>query len=47
MASKPFVSGWAMIVIGCCGNGPWWASLLIGGLGVMVVWSAKEEEGSA
>lgn len=38
MATKQFVAGWALIVIGCCGNGSSaWVNAVIGGIGLVIV----------
>ncbi len=46
MATKPFVGGWALILIGACGNGPWWANAAVGLIGVLVVRSCSQKERS-
>ncbi|MFV7423989.1 hypothetical protein ACNPNN_13050 [Stenotrophomonas geniculata] len=47
MASKQFVSGWALMVIGCCGNAPGWANAICGVFGLLLVWFSDNEEGNA
>lgn len=44
MVSKPFVAGWALIVIGCAGNGPGWFSALCGVVGVLIVFFSDDGE---
>jgi hypothetical protein len=44
MVSKPFVAGWALMVIAACGNCPWWANAVIGGFGLLVVLSTYTNE---
>lgn len=44
MASKPFVSGWSLMVIACCGNGPWWANIITGAFALLVIWSSHDKE---
>ncbi|WP_288432804.1 hypothetical protein [uncultured Stenotrophomonas sp.] len=44
MATKPFIAGWAQIVIGACGNGPWWANAVIGAFGILIVLSTYGDE---
>ncbi len=44
MASKQFVAGWALIVIGCCGNGSGWVSALCGVIGLLIVFFGDDGE---
>lgn len=44
MVSRPFVSGWALIVIGCCGNAPGWANIFCLVAGVLIVWYGDDGE---
>lgn len=44
MVTKPFIAGWALIVIGACGNGPWWANAVIGAFGLLMVLRDYGEE---
>jgi hypothetical protein len=47
MVSKPFVSGWALIVIGCCGNGSPWVNGVCGLVGLLIVFFSGDEESKA
>ena len=47
MASKAYVAGWALVVIGCCGNGPGWANLVIVMIGALAAWLFDEDEQGA
>lgn len=44
MVTKPFIAGWALIVIGARGNGPWWANAVIGAFGLLMVLRDYGEE---
>lgn len=41
---RQFITGWALILVGACGNGPRLANLVIGILGVLAVYLSFSEE---
>lgn len=45
MASKQFVGGWALIIVGACSNGPGWSNLIIGLFGLLIVLSCPDDSG--
>lgn len=47
MASKQFVAGWALVVIGCCGNAPSLVNAVCGVFGLLIVWFSDDGEGNA
>ena len=42
MITKQFLLGLTCTVMGYCGNGPAWANLLVGLLGVYLLWTEKD-----
>jgi len=39
---RQYVIGVAMMVIGCCGNGPWWLNFGVGLIGCVLVWRSDK-----
>lgn len=41
---RQFITGWALIVVGACGNGTAWANLIVGILGIVSVYLSFDKE---
>lgn len=41
--TRRYAAGLAFVVIGCCGNGAWWASLLFLGIGLYLMFTDPPE----